>query len=290
MDQTQEISRKIAQLISESPDGTMLGVRLGASLRAYFPNFRPITYGCRNLRHFLAKYVPEVSEKSRSGADVLYTVAQAAPLNRPTILENSAGAPNPMEPAYIRLPTSAYNWKAYSNPGHPFLLAANRETGMLRALPQDSVVAEPWVVVPKPTAEAHSEIAGEFAASLPEPHKTNLGALLHDPKWYVRFSNVAARNGLGLKWAAFRRAKLVSRFSDSLRALTIPLTPQPARTTGAPSWASSLTGPGAQTTISAASEESSFRDLVCKVISELPLSELRLLKLPVGSVFDALKR
>jgi hypothetical protein len=36
--------------------------------------------------------------------------------------------------------------------------------------------------------------------------------------------------------------------------------------------------------------DASLRDLVCSVVSELPISELRLLKLPVGAVFDALRK
>jgi hypothetical protein len=287
VDQAQDISNKIAQLIGEAPGGTMLGVRLGASLRAYFPNFNPYAYQCRNLRQFIASYVPAVSEKGRSGADLVYGIADppirdAAPIPQGTLF------PHLTEPEYGRLPMSSYNWKAYSNPGHPFVVTANRETGMLQALPQGSNPPEPWVVLPKPTAAFHSEIANEFASSVPEPSRANLKALLRDPKWYLRFSGIVTREGLGAQWGAFRRRKLIERLNSSLSELGIPSTPRISRKFETHQQISSLKT--TRTSVAAGTEESVLRDLICKVVCELPMSELRSLKLPVGVVFDALTR
>jgi len=199
MDQAQEISNKIIQLVREAQGGTMLGVRLGASLRVYFPTFNAYTYRCRNLRHFIRTYVPAVSEKGRSGADVLYTITDVTTQNAFPFVPQDSPTQAPGDPEYVRLPTSTYNWKAYSNPAHPFVIAVNRETGALQVFPEDMALTEPLVVLPKPTAEFHSEIAREFTSNLPEPLRTSLAALLHDPKWYVRFSSVAMRNGVGTK-------------------------------------------------------------------------------------------
>jgi hypothetical protein len=289
MDQPQEVANKILQLVREAQGGTMLGVRLGASLRAYFPNFNPYNYRCRNLRHFIRTYVPAVSEKGRSGADVLYAGADAAGQNALPLVPQDPPTRGPNDPDYVRLPTTAYNWKAYSNPAHPFIVAANRETGVLQVFPEDTVLAEPLVVVPKPTAEFHAEAAREFTSTLVEPLRTSLAALLHDPKWYVRFSSVAMRNGVGPKWGAFRRAKLIERFNSSLRELAIPPVTHPPRATDNITLHPSLLRPQ-QPIVALASDESSFRSLVSRVVSELPLEELRSLKLPIGAVFDALKR
>jgi hypothetical protein len=288
MDQPQEISSKILQLVREAPGGTMLGVRLGASLRAYFPNFNPYNYRCRNLRHFIRTYVPAISEGGRSGADLVYTNSDAVGQNALPFAPQDPPTQNSNELEHLRLPTNAYNWKAYSNPAHPFIVAANRETGVLQAFPESTPLSEPLVVLPKPTAEFHSEIAREFTSNLPEPLRTSLGALLHDPKWYVRFSSVAMRNGVGPKWGAFRRAKLIERFDSSLRELAITPTAHATRGTDNAVYSSP---PRAQPpAVPPACTETSFRDLVSKVISELPLEDLRSLKLPVGAVFDALKR
>src|ERR1039457_1716985 len=155
MDQAQEISSKIIQLVREAPNGTMLGVRLGASLRIYFPTFNAYAYRCRNLRHFIRTYVPAVSEKGRSGADVLYAIADVEAQNAFPFVPQDSPAREPSEPEYVRLPTSTYNWKAYSNPAHPFVVAANRQTGTLQVFPEDTTLTEPLVVLPKPTAEFH---------------------------------------------------------------------------------------------------------------------------------------
>lgn len=281
MDQVQEISEKIVQLINGTPERTILGVRLGAALKANFPEFQPYEYRCRNLRQFIGKYIPAVSEKGRSGADLVYTVSSGtgeAPLTQ------SRESPASTESEYVRLPTNSYNWKAYSNPAYPYVVVANRETGVLQTIPEGSSAVSPWVIVPKPTAAVHSNIASEFVSGLPEPMRTNLGQLLRDQKWYVRFSSVALRNGLGPRWASFRRAKLSERFNSSLRDLAIPEFP------GSRPSQSETTHLVVPTLAAAADEESNFRDIISKVVSELPLSELRALKLPVGAVFDALKR
>jgi hypothetical protein len=289
MDQAQDISNKIVQLVREAPGGTMLGVRLGASLRAYFPSFYPYNYRCRNLRHFIQKYVPTVFEKGRAGADLVYTTVSDAPIQDtfPPVSQDALSH-DASESGYVRLPTNPYIWKAYSNPSHPFIVGANRETGAVHVFPEGTTIAEPMVLMPKPTAEIHSEIAKEFTSTLPEPLQTSLGALLDNPKWYVRFSSVAMRNHVGPKWAAFRRGKLIERFNSSLRELAIPTFTHPTRVLDNPVHPAPQRP--AQPTIGIASEESGFRDLVSKVISELPLAELRSLKLPVGAVFDALKR
>jgi hypothetical protein len=289
MDQVQQLSAKIIDLVREAPGGTMLGVRLGASLRVFFPAFNPYMYRCRNLRHFIQTYVPDVSERGRSGADIVYTTVDATRVAAPiTIPAADQVGSDGRDREYVRLPTTAYNWKAYSNPGHPFVVAVDREHGTMQSFPEDSTPGEPWVVLPKPTAQYHSLIAKEFASTLQEPLQTNLSTLLSDPKWYVRFSSVAMRHGLGPRWGAFRRAKLIDHFNSSLRELSVPVVPRGERT---PDNAVLPPPPKAPAlSASTATEESEFRDLVSRVVSELPLGELRSLKLPVGAVFDALKR
>ena len=61
MDQAQEISNKIIQLVRDAPGGVLSGIRLGASIRAFFPTFQPYSYRCRNLRHFIQKCAPTVT-------------------------------------------------------------------------------------------------------------------------------------------------------------------------------------------------------------------------------------
>jgi hypothetical protein len=289
VDQVQEIANRIFHLVNEAPDKNILGVRLGASLRAHFPAFQPLNFRCRNLRHFISTYVPSVSENRRSGADLLYTVADVLDGATP-IAQNQADVALG-EAEYVRLPTNAHNWKAYSNPAHPFVVVANLGTGILQTHPEGQLPLAPWVVIPKPTPEFHLEVASEFVSSQPEPLRTTLGALLHDPKWYVRFSAVATKNGLGARWTAFRRTKLIESFKSSLVSLAVP----PAHKFAPPSESASYNanqgvGNHMEVTHGPDASEASFRDLVRKIVSELPISDLRSLKLPVGAVFDALRK
>jgi hypothetical protein len=197
----------------------------------------------------------------------------------------------PSDIEYVPLPTSLYNWKAFSNPAHPFVLVANRETGTLQTLREGQLPTFPWVTVPKPTSEFHHEIANEFVSSQPEPLRTTLGALLHDPKWYVRFSSVATKNGLGSQWAAFRRTKLIESFKSSLSSLAVPVVPRFAPPSESVPYIADRVVVNRKEVSQAPDEpDTSLRDLVSRVVSELPISELRLLKLPVGAVFDSLRR
>ncbi len=262
----------------------MLGVHLGSALRGTFRDFQPFHYRCRNLREFIRVHVPAVAEKGRSGQDVIYTIVSAEKA------ENAAKPPSsPTTPTSDRLPTQGgYDWKAYSNPGYPFVIGANRHSGVLRTFPQGSVPPEPWVIIPKPTSEIHIEIAREFVSTLSEPCRANLEAVLRDPKWYVRFSATALRNGCSREWQAFRRDKLIERFESSLRELSISTTAGVLRHSPVPM--KRLSVHAMAEPAPPIGEEARFRDLVRKVILELPLDDLRSLKLPVGVVFDVLKR
>jgi hypothetical protein len=286
MDTIQDISSKILQLIESSESRNILGVRLGALLKVSFPNFHPVVYQVKNLRQFIRTYVPKVCERPYSGVDVLYGIANAeVPQIDPGSVAESL---SPQE--FIPLPVDGYKWKAYSNPAHRFVISANRETGELQVIPQNNPAQAPWVVLPKPSGEIHRQIAVEFLATLSEPQRTILTRVLVDPKWYVRFSFEVKRLGVGTQWAVFRRKRLIASFSATLRDLGIPATPLPTRQVNIQAQQPSSSSPKIDVPPIAASEEVNFRDLVQRVMAELPISELRLLRLPVGVVFDALKR
>jgi hypothetical protein len=283
VEQLQDVSNRITELVSAAPNQTMLGVHLGSALRGTFRDFQPFHYRCRNLREFIRMHVPALAEKGRSGQDVIYTITAEKAENA---VQPQSAAVTPTTDGLLT--QSGYDWKAYSNPGYPFLIGANRHSGMMRTFPQGTVPPEPWVIIPKPTSETHTEIAREFVSTLSEPCRTSLEAVLRDPKWYVRFSAAALRSGCSRQWQAFRRDKLIGLFNSSLRDLSIPTFPGAVRHTAMP-----VRKGIAHATVAPApplSEEARLRDLVRQVISELPLHDLRSLRLPVGVVFDVLKR
>jgi len=280
-----EISNKILELVSSTADRTLLGVRLGFMLKRSFPDFAPYHYQCRNLRQFVRTHVPAVSEKGHSGTDVIYSVGS------PSEPANDPAPYKAVTSNFVPLPMVEFEWKAYSNPAQRLSIAANRETGELKVLGETETPHEPWIALPKPSSEFHREIAEQFVSTLPEPLRTTLVRTLNDHKWYVRFSTVAKVHGVGMQWASFRRAKLIEKFKLSLNTLGIPerLTHakkiQPATLALLAHAVQPHEAPSAPT-----SNETNFRELVQRVIAELPISELRSLRLPVGLVVDALRR
>jgi hypothetical protein len=132
MDQITNIVDKIVELIEKSESNQLLGVRLGAALKASFPTFSPAHYQCKNLRQFVKKHVPRVIEKGHSGVDVLYTVSEStepSPAVEPTL---NAEDSSPI----ISLPVDVVPWRAYSNPSYPLTVVANPGTGEVKAIGQ----------------------------------------------------------------------------------------------------------------------------------------------------------
>lgn len=290
MHSIQDISTKAYTFVDQSHDKTILGANLGFLLRTSFPGFKPYHFQAKNLRDFVKRYVPTLSEKGRSGLDVIYTIKSVTSQPpTPLVIADSAPSHVPPKPSPINLITSPSIWRAYLNPSHPFVVVANLGTGELNAVAETQTIVAPWVLVPKPSSDYQKQIAGEFAASLSEPIKSILEGVLLSRKWYIQFTPELQRVGIDAKWFDFRRSKLIAKFEADLRNLGIPGVRTEARKEIPPP--SNLPPHPVNAPSSApTSDESTFRDLVKRVIEELPISELRLLRLPVGVVFDALRR
>jgi hypothetical protein len=292
MDQIQDISNRITRIIEDAPDHSLLGVRLGASIKQSFPDFHPALYGSRNLRHFIRTYVSEVAEKRHSGTDVVYTLA-GSPNDPPSGLSFTVPLQPPLPGFEIAsepepLPVKPLLWKAYSNPAYRFALAVNRETGEIRMYPVGMSASDPWTIITKPGADAHVSIAKDFVETLSGVAQTTLQRELVDSKWYVRFSTMASKMGVGPRWTSFRRRRLIALFNAAL-GTTLASKPQtPTPIFGLPD---QNIHPGiGLASATSLGDDIAARTLILRAIAELPLSELRSIRLPVGAVLDALKR
>jgi hypothetical protein len=290
----EQIANKIQEIIRNSPTKTLLGNQVGYLLKYSFPDFSTLQYQSRNLRQFIKQHAPTIQEKGRAGMDVIYglrstafpsaTAPAPAPIG-PLRATPLTPVPPSQAPDFVPYMTGYEEWKAFSNPSYPFILAANRETGGLRVIQETETPEAPWVAIPKPTAAFHAEMASEFVSALPQPQKMALEEVLKNPKWYVQFSFEARRNGLGEQWAAVRRSKLNAKLGAALSELGVePVQSQDMKTGRVQSRFR------VRTSADSITEEARFRNLVQRIINELPTSELRLLRLPVGVVFDALKK
>lgn len=280
----QDVAKKALGLVSGSTNQIMIGARLGALLKTEFPDFSPILYKSKNLRQFVRAHVPALTEQSHSRLDVVYAVReQNQPSLQPAVPEVPASSLPSFD--YVRLPTTLFNWRAYSNPSNPSLLTVNTETGELQVVDRNAPLAAPWIVIPKPSAEFHRKVAVEFVSGLSEPSKAQLARVLEDPTWYRQFSSVAKRLNEGSRWAAFRITQLTAEFAKTLAGNGIPLqetqrfAPRPSTGTQESS-----------ATVVFASDETNLRDLALKLVAILPIDELRSLRLPLGFVLDSLQK
>ena len=285
MDQLNKVTERIFEIVDQADDKTVLGVRLGAALKKTFPSFAPGAYQCKNLRQFISKNVPKVVEKIYTGVDVTYTLASATPNTSGEPVQSAALAPPDPAP-FISLPVNPTSWKAYSNPSFRFAIMANPETGEVRSIAENEQPPHPWVLIPKLAPEIHLQIAHDFVATLTDTSKaTTLKALLADHQWYVSFFATAKRLGLSQQWGLFKREHMIRQFTAALhshgisaahsaprRDLSTPPTPRKAfREPVTPS------------------DEQRIRDLISRLAHTLPIDELRLIRMPIGFVIDAMR-
>lgn len=271
----QPIVSALLDIVSNSPTQRVLGARLGAMLKATSPDFNPALFGCRNLREFIRTRIPEIEERGRSGPDLLYGLASSPRPQQISFPVPTAGT------SFVPPPTTAFNWRAFTNPSYPYLLAANAETGEFKVVALGIGLPAPWVPLAKPTPEDHLAIARAFLSTRDATEKTSLEALLAEPKWFIGFSAAAKRLGLANAWGSFRTAQLRARFEDALREANIPQKATPV-SEGSPRALAAPTEAIHPTT------DAQLRDLVLRIVGEMSIEQLRELRLPVGRVFDLL--
>ena len=253
-------------------------MRLATQLRLAFPEFSPLTYGCRNLRQFIRQYVSSVSERGRSGTDVLYSLA--------TNNFVASHIPLPRPKTYLPLPTNPAVWKAYSNPGYPFIVGVNSSNGLLSVFPAGHMFSGIWAEFPKPTTITHKEIAAQFAATKEGPIRSALESLLSDAKWFIQFSPTAKRLGVAEDWIAFRRERLIASFKHSMAQAGVSQSDRPEGTTFSTDNRPFSSAPA----VAAPKMELDLRRLVSSLVEGLPDDDLKHLRFSIGSVLEALQK
>jgi hypothetical protein len=280
MEDANVVARELVSLVQASPGSTSAGVQLATLVRHRFPDFKPVEYSCRNLRHFIAQYAPQIKEIGRAGADIMYGI-RSEPQHATETPE--ATVPVRSHRAIRRL--DPYVWKAFTNPASAFRVHANLSTGELRSEPAATLPVMPWVLVAPVTGEVHLQIARSFAAALHDLQKrVTLEGLLSQPMWWTKFFAVSMSLGLGADWNAFRGRRLMQELEKALAVLGIP---GYAAGEGqqADRYASTSTAPA---TDSPMKGDEQLRRVIISVVKKLPTTELRSLRLPVGEVVDAL--
>ena len=188
------------------------GSNLGALIRVQFPDFQPTNYGCRNLREFIANFLPGIVEVGRSGMDCLYSRTPLVPLPP----HDAVSAANSAFPS-LGAKSPVAIWKTFASPRTSYRLYGNAKTGELRVLfGGPANLDEPWKLIPSCTAEKHVEIARDFVKSIKDGNQAErLGACIGQPDWWLDFYRRTTELGVVEQWSSFRRG----RFLESWKLL-----------------------------------------------------------------------
>jgi hypothetical protein len=282
MEDANIVAKDLVSLIQQTTLSTLAGVQLATLIRHKFPHFKPTDYNCRNLRHFIVQYAPQIQEVGRSGADIVYGLRS-----------DQQQAATPLEPA---IPLASFRsarrvdpfvWKAFTNPSSAYRVHANAETGELRSELACNAPSSPWVTVKPVTEEVHLEIARSFAAGLHDPQKrASLEGVICQPVWWTKIFATAMNLGLGVEWGAFRRRKLTEELEKALAALRIHERPGVRHREVVPPSFHPSPATAAESSLKG---DEPLRRIISNVIKRLPSADLRALRLPVGDVLDAIK-
>ncbi len=280
------VAKEITRIISTSPEPSVPGTLVAASLKLHIPEFRAANFGCRNLKDFIARYAGDLMVVGHAGLDARYGMKSSGAISRP---EGKLQSPGVAAPATeTSSPKTRYfdaeAFRAYASPSGVFAAYVNRQTGELRAQAVSSAeLGGDWVRIPSLSREDHVDMARRFVESLPDKERNELEPLIGaGQQWHVAFWE--ATRGLNLEpaWKKSRSDRIAVSLTKALEALGVPL-----RAT------SSLRRP---THVSAPSPESLSRPgrapdfaklLAVRAVERMSIRELRGLRLTLGEFIDA---
>jgi hypothetical protein len=281
----------ISRLVKTSPEGKILGSALAVLLKRGYPDFRPESFGCRNLRDFIRRYAKEVFETSRQGTDVVYTSAAMPTLSLEAIRsrEFDAISSPPTPSRKWAIPTAV--WKTFTSPNAFYRAYVNRDNGDFRVVRKvEAEPGVPWLQIQPCSSAAHLQIAREFTDDLGnELAKVELEKVLSLESWWTHYFFATRRFGVESLWSAYRRRRLHEEFEKQLRSLCVPLPLVPASKPSLPSYPSpdeSLETNQLSEVKPESEADSTLRRIAIAVVRRLPESDLREVWLPLGHVLD----
>jgi hypothetical protein len=275
MDQSSVVSF-IIRLINEAHPSPIAGGQLSARVKAFFPEFYPSQFSCRNLREFIRNHVPEVVEVGRAGMDVIYgpRAQQGELFTAPTTESRpAADRSGPLG----QLLTNPRIWKTFTSPETPYRLYLV-SPGLVRVLRPEETPDTSWERIPPVSADALLRIAKDFISELPGSQQELLIRTLDQPRWWFPYFDLLGTLGLKMRWVFYRRRRITEEFERALAAVSPRLqAPEATQTPAGPRPVSRET-----------EAQHSLRHIAASAIQRMTDSELRALNLPLGYVLDAL--
>ena len=267
----------ISRLVSEAQPKPITGGQLAARVKVNFPDVNFSQFGCKNLRDFIKKQIPEVSERGQVGMDVLYGVR----VQQAEMFEVASSEPTPasdLRAPLGQLLTNPRIWKTFASPESPYRLFIS-SSGTIRVIRPGESPDTAGHEVPPISAETLLAIAKDFVSGLPQTQQEILLRTMTELKWWVPYFELISTLGLRMRWVSFRRRRIVEEFERALSKVTSQLTPtvlsvQPQE----PNLGS----------IAPSQSDSNIRRVAAFAVQRMSDAELRALNLPLGHVLDAL--
>lgn len=249
--------------------------------------FDPKAEGYENLSQFLTQCAPRLRRISKVGADVVWGLEEHAP---PLVdveplahkIWRAIASPNSERSVIVSVNPSDKTWRIQS-------------ASEAAASERDGVTDGEWKRIPPLSTEGH-RVAAQSFLSRPEVQslRSALERGLEDKLWWKTWTSILdGHPGLASAWYATREAALRNHIRNALSAAGVEgaeLAAAVAYPTPAPPSGTQSGTRRDPVKFGAGRTSLSIRDLVLMTIDQMDEGQLRELRLPAGSVLDALRR
>ncbi|HGM4946146.1 hypothetical protein I5T87_08815 [Stenotrophomonas maltophilia] len=266
MDKTEVVGYIQAEIAADSG---IAGAELTRRLRERWPEWSPLALGSKTLRSFITDNLPGIGVVGQRGLDPVYGVT------------SSSGAESRDENL----------WRIWASPGSPCSLVISPHDGQLGVVGRTEAAPEGGVKLSAPGVEAHRQIARDFLEHQFQGASSDLEPLIGSgTHWWQQWMKEVKKRGISASWGQFRFHRLLALFSAELASRGV---------VGAAEGAAivQLRGSMQGETSSIHTSEpqtgsnslSQLRQIAIGAIERMSEEQLRQLKVPLGSVLDALK-
>lgn len=270
----EQLAAKIRALLNDAPDG-LVGSAIADACSGLEVRVAVHQAGCRNLREFILKNLPDVDGEGRSGADYRYKL----PNLQAPVKQTQLSLPG------LKRKLRVTFWSAWSNPNSSKALEVD-ETGAVQ-LAQPGASGQ---VLRPLTTQQHKEIAerflstrrGDIAAHTAQrlDYAVQASDNIWWTLWYTSVVRDASANAL---WVSYRYGEMESALDKALRDLKLS---EEARKSARDDILATSRKPAPAGKVDKPTP--SLRDIVTQAVAVMSEEQLRQLNIPVGIIHDIL--
>ncbi len=276
--------RRLAEALEKAvtdagPSKGLSGSQVGMLLRLQDPTFDPRDYGAESVKHFIARFVPQLQVIAYTGPDPIYGLPgwSVAHLARPR---------GPMD-----------LWRCWVSPLSPASFSIERATGAVTTVARTYRQSEGEVKVDPAPLEAHRRMARDFLKQeqldVELRRKLDQTTYAEDSAWWRQWMQLlrARAPAAYVKWQEFREGALETLLHEALARAGLEENAARVAFEAILATRRQLKLPKDAPVQQEARTRDAAPELVAvvqAVVARLSERELRSLPLPVGLVLDAL--